>query len=100
MQTRSELSVAAEVTIEQCRNLGPRSAALLAEIGVCNLGQLQELGAINTLQRLQRLGHKPNLNLLYALEGAITDCHWQQVARSRKGELLLALDAALAFDRL
>ncbi|QSX39736.1 TfoX/Sxy family protein [Shewanella cyperi] len=86
--------------IVDCRNLGPKSAALLAEVGVCNLAQLRELGAINVMLRLQRLGHKPNLNLLYALEGAITDCHWQQVARSRKGELLLALDAALAFDRL
>ena len=29
--------------------------------------------------RVKRAGFKPSLNLLYALEGALLDCHWQEV---------------------
>jgi hypothetical protein len=46
--------------------------------------------------RVKRAGFKPSLNLLYALEGALRDCHWQEVPDDRRGELVLAADAAIA----
>lgn len=46
--------------------------------------------------RVKRAGFRPSLNLLYALEGALLDCHWQQLPEERRGELLVAYDAAAA----
>jgi len=46
--------------------------------------------------RVKRAGFKPSLNLLYALEGALLDCHWQDVPEERRHELILAADAATA----
>ena len=46
--------------------------------------------------RVKRAGFKPSLNLLYALEGALMDCHWQEIPAERRAELLIAADAAIA----
>ena len=46
--------------------------------------------------KVRRAGFKPSLNLLYALEGALRDCHWQEVPEARRGELVQAAEAAIA----
>ena len=46
--------------------------------------------------RVKRAGFKPSLNLLYALEGALLDCHWQEVPEERRSELVQAAEAAIA----
>jgi len=38
--------------------------------------------------------------MLYALVGALEDLNWQEVARSQRGELVLALDTARELDKL
>ena len=39
---------------------------------------------------------KPSLNLLYALEGALANCHWADLPDERKTALLLAAESAEA----
>ena len=46
--------------------------------------------------RVKRAGFKPTLNLLYAIEGALQDCHWQEISDERRGELIAATEAAIA----
>jgi hypothetical protein len=46
--------------------------------------------------RIKRAGFKPSLNLLYSLEGALCDCHWQDVPDARRVELVAAAEAAIA----
>ena len=46
--------------------------------------------------RVKRAGFKPSLNLLYALEGALLDCHWQEVPEARRTELVHEAEAAIA----
>src|SRR3546814_12077315 len=46
--------------------------------------------------RVKRAGFKPSLNLLYALEGALQDCHWQEVPDERRVELVEQAEAAIA----
>ena len=46
--------------------------------------------------RVRRAGFKPSLNLLYSLEGALRDCHWQDVPEARRQELVAAAEAAIA----
>ena len=48
------------------------------------------VGALAAFVRVKRAGFKPSLNLLYALEGAILGCHWQEIPDERRSELVLA----------
>jgi DNA transformation protein and related proteins len=78
------------------RNIGPKSAAWLRQVGLRTEEDLRAIGALEAFVRVKRAGFKPSLNLLYALEGALLDCHWQDIPTERRSELLLAADAAVA----
>ena len=76
------------------KNLGPRSLGLLAAAGIMSFEQLRQLGAVRAYARVKASGvNNASLNLLWALEGALTGEHWQVVAREHRLSLLLALDA-------
>lgn len=83
-------------TNDKLKNVGPKSAAWLRQVGVRTQGDLEGLGSVAAFIKVKRAGFKPSLNLLYALEGALLGCHWQQVPEDRRGELLLAAEAASA----
>ena len=72
--------------------LGPKSRLMLASAGLETLEQLREVGAVAAYARAKRTGANVSLNLLWALEGALTGLHWQDVARLHRTSLLLALD--------
>lgn len=74
------------------RNLGPRSEQLLAAVGITTLAQLRRLGSVSAYARVKRAQGNVSLNLLWALEGALTDLPWQVVAREHRTSLLLALE--------
>jgi len=78
------------------RNIGPKSMAWLRQTGVRSLDDLKSVGALAAYVRVKRAGFRPSLNLLYALEGAILDCHWQDIPEERRSELVLQADAAVA----
>ena len=81
---------------EKLRNIGPKSMAWLRQTGIRSLDDLKSTGSLAAFVRIKRAGFKPSLNLLYAMEGAILDCHWQELPEDRRGELILAADAAVA----
>lgn len=83
-------------TAPKLRNIGPKSAAWLRQVGLRSLDDIAAIGAVAAYVKVKRAGFKPSMNLLYALEGALLDCHWQEVTNQRRGELLLAADAAVA----
>ena len=84
------------MTGAKLRNIGPKSAAWLRQVGLRSREDLEAVGAVDAYMRVKRAGFKPSLNLLYALEGALLDCHWQEVPEARRSELVLAADAATA----
>ena len=73
-------------------NLGPKSQQMLARAGIHTLADLQRMGAVAAYLRVKRHGGNVSLNLLWALEGAISGLHWQDVARDHRTSLLLALE--------
>ncbi|WP_295765253.1 TfoX/Sxy family protein [Undibacterium sp.] len=77
-------------------NLGPKSQHILAQAGIHNLQELRQLGAVAAYARCQRVTGNVSLNLLWALEGALTGLSWQQVAREHRASLLLALEQLLS----
>lgn len=78
------------------RNIGPKSAAWLRQVGLRTREDLAAVGSLEAFMRVKRAGFKPSLNLLYALEGALMDCHWQEVPEARRNELVQAAEAAIA----
>ncbi|MBB5205101.1 DNA transformation protein [Inhella inkyongensis] len=73
-------------------NLGPKSRLWLAELGIHTGAQLRQRDAFVVYADLKRRQPGASLNLLYALLGAQQDCHWQQVKREQRSDILLRLD--------
>ena len=69
---------------------------MLAAAGIATLAQLRRVGPVAAYARVRRTGANASLNLLWALEGALTGLAWQTVAREHRLSLLLALEAESA----
>jgi len=78
------------------RNIGPKSAAWLRQVGLRTEADIVAVGPVEAYMRVRRAGFKPTLNLLYALEGALRDCHWQEVPEPRRQQLAQEAEAAIA----
>lgn len=76
------------------RNVGPKSAAWLRQVGVRSVEDLQRIGPVEAFLKVKRAGFRPSLNLLYSMAGALADCHWADLPDARKQELLAALESA------
>jgi hypothetical protein len=73
-------------------NLGPKSQLMLEAAGIMSFEQLREMGAVAAFSQTRRNGGNISLNLLWALEGALSGLPWQDVARKHRTSLLLALE--------
>lgn len=65
---------------------------MLAAAGIGSVARLRRVGALTAFARARRVDPAASLNLLYALVGALDDTPWQQVRRTRKLELLIAVE--------
>lgn len=81
--------------LEALPNLGPRSVQMLAQAGIHSLTQLRDLGAVRAYAKVRAACAGASLNLLWALEGGLSNRPWQVVARDDRASLLMALDDAL-----
>lgn len=75
------------------QGLGPKSLAMLAAAGITTVAQLRNLGSVRAYAMVKATDATASLNLLWALEGALTGLHWQVVAKEHRLSLLLALEA-------
>lgn len=65
--------------IEALRNLGPKSAAWLADAGISTRSELARTGAIEACRRMLRAGHPVTTVMAYAIEGALMNCDWREL---------------------
>lgn len=79
-------------SISELKSLGPRSQEMLARAGIRTVAQLRELGSVEAYVRTKRSNRGASLNLLWALESALTGEPWQDIARLHRTSLLLAVD--------
>jgi len=79
--------------LSDMRNFGPKSEEMLAAAGIRTPAELRERGAINAFIALKHAGKAVSLNMLWAIEGALTGRDWREVARDEKLRLLMELDA-------
>lgn len=80
----------------QLVNLGPVSSRWLASVGIHRRADLIRVGPVEAWLRVKAAGHKPTLNLLWALAGAERGLRWNKLSEANRHHLLLELDAALA----
>jgi len=76
--------------IDQLRNLGPTSTRWLNAIGVQTRRDLAKLGAVDAYAILKANGYNASLNLVYAIEGALTGRDWKRLPAKRKAQLKTA----------
>jgi DNA transformation protein and related proteins len=84
------------MTAEKIKNIGPKSMAWLRQTGIRTQADLEAVGSLAAYVRIKRAGFKPSLNMLYAMEGAILGCHWQDIPAERRAELIVIAGAEVA----
>jgi hypothetical protein len=82
--------MAAKDDTNKIRNVGPKSAAWLRQVGVRTQEDLNKLGPVEAFMKVKRAGFRPSLNLLYSLAGAIENCHWADLPDEKKQALAAA----------
>ncbi len=89
-----QLADASARPLSEALNIGPKSHEMLAKAGIQSLADLQALGSVRAYLKTKAVWPKVSLNLLWALEGALTERHWQVVAQEDSVTLLMALEDA------
>lgn len=79
-------------SIAELKNLGPKSQEMLAQAGITSVSQLRQIGAVAAYSKARKVNSGVSLNLLWALESALTGEPWQDISRKYRTSLLLALE--------
>ncbi len=79
-------------SIADLPSLGPKSQAMLAGAGITSIARLRQLGSVRAYAMVKVANPNASLNLLWALESALSGEPWQEVARVHRASLLLALE--------
>lgn len=74
------------------RNLGKASSQMLLSAGIHSEEQLRDMSSVSAYIAVKAAGCRPSLNLLWAIEGALTDRDWKEVSRDERTSLLIQLD--------
>lgn len=78
-------------SIAKLLNLGPQSSAWLHQIGIRRRQDLEAIGPLEAYRQIRSLGLPASLNLVYAIQGALTDTHWLKLPQETKDELKVAV---------
>ena len=77
--------------LSKLRNLGEASSQMLSSAGICSEEQLCDMGSVSAYIAVKAAGCKPSLNLLWAIEGALTGRDWKEISREQRTSLLMQL---------
>ena len=71
------------------KNLGPKAVAALAEVGIDDEAELRAVGPVAAYRRLKQARPRAVTRVfLYALHGALTDTHWNELPAELKAALV------------
>ena len=84
------LKVSGLTMSDELKNLGPVSREWLNAVGIHSRADLEAVGAIEAYRLVRLHGFNASLNLLYALEAALRNEHWAQLAPEVKTRLKAA----------
>ena len=70
--------------LQHLKNLGKTSAQWLHAVGIHSASDLRRLGAVDAYRAVKARGFRASKVLLYAIEGALLDVHWNDIPMERK----------------
>jgi DNA transformation protein len=70
------------------KNIGAASVNILHAVGIHNIDDLKEVGAVEAYLRIKNRGINVSKVMLYALQGALDDTHWNDLSPDSKARLL------------
>ena len=73
--------------LQHLKNLGKTSAQWLHAVGIHSAADLRRLGAVDAYRAVKARGFRASKVLLYAIEGALLDVHWNDIPVERKDAL-------------
>lgn len=71
------------------KNIGAASVNILQAVGINSYSELQEIGPVKAYLRIKKRDIHVSKVMLYALQGALLDTHWNDLEPSLKQQLLL-----------
>jgi DNA transformation protein len=74
----------------QLKNLGAASVNILHAVGINSYEDLQSIGSVGAYSRIKNRGIHVSKVMLYALEGALLDIHWNNLQEDIKVQLVQA----------
>ena len=75
--------------VTMLRNLGPKSAMMLAEVGIRTIGELRAIGAAKAYVRVRAIRSRgASVNLLWSMAAGLDGRGWQDVSMVEKASLL------------
>ncbi len=77
-------------------NLGSATVKMLHEVGINSYDDLKKAGPVEVYLRIQRRNIHVSKVMLYALQGALQDTHWNELDPKLKQQLLDDASAAIA----
>nr|WP_298170050.1 TfoX/Sxy family protein [uncultured Pseudomonas sp.] len=79
--------------LQHLKNLGKTSAQWLHAVGIHSVNDLRRLGAVGAYSAVRARGFRASKVLLYAIEGALLDVHWNDLTPAHKAQLNEQLEA-------
>ena len=76
----------------QLKNLGMASVNILHAVGINTFSDLQRVGAVEAYLRIKARDINVSKVMLYALEGALKDVHWNDLPPETKTQLVAEAD--------
>ncbi|MCA9385983.1 TfoX/Sxy family DNA transformation protein [Candidatus Dojkabacteria bacterium] len=73
--------------LTKLKNIGEVSAGWLEELGITSAKDIEEFGIYNIFDELQQRGYGVTVILIYALQGALMDIHWNELPKEVKKEI-------------
>ena len=70
------------------KNLGMATVNILHAIGVNTFQDLSDMGAVEAYCRIKARGIQVSKVMLYALQGALMDVHWNDLSPDLKAQLV------------
>lgn len=70
------------------KNLGAASVNILHAIGINSYEELKAVGPVEAYRRIKARGINVSKVMLYALQGALTDTHWNDLDPNLKAKLV------------
>lgn len=74
------------------KNIGAASVNILHAVGIHSVDDLKEVGPVETYMRIKNRGINVSKVMLYALQGALDNTHWNDLSPQEKAELIEAAD--------